>query len=92
MWLSLFSSGLPQVNNFALPSKKYLSGKFSNKDAKYLFSCAAADSEVTKGDKHELWAKIEGVLPRTPRSLYRLPLVANHTGAFPLHSPPCCIW
>jgi hypothetical protein len=60
--------------------KIHVNGKFSNKDARYLLGCGIATPNVTKGDQHEYWARIQGILPRTPGSLYQAPLVANHSG------------
>jgi hypothetical protein len=81
---------VPQPNNFALPSRKYLSGKFSNKDAKYLFSCASAAPEITRGER-ELWARVSGILPRIARSVYETPLVANYSGTDDLVNMLCVV-
>jgi len=45
---------------------------FRNRDANYLLSCA----DHSEPDE-ELWARVSGILPQTPTSLYEEPYVGN---------------
>jgi len=56
-------------NNFFLPQNAKMSGLFPNKDANYLLSCGENDGQ--------LWARVSGVLPQTPTSLYSSPYIGN---------------
>ncbi len=72
-----------RADNFFLPKYADREGKFASKDANYVGSVAEPRHAVVLGHNESsssppfLWARVEGMLPRVPGSLYSPPYVAN---------------